>query len=480
MSDEDRIRAYLRRRADVSVPGDLRWPTAESESRQRWSVGAAATWARFAVAGLVVAVVAVGVSLALPSQSGPAHPSTAPASGSAQPTNRPVDAAFPSEVAGVPVISVADAVELLQSGKLDGQAVAVAGYFDQFTPSCPYPGRYIGPLESWCRFAAFTDTRASAKLCQPEGTNGMSCRQPSGTNLSPWFMTETSGNTLGWASAGATGEPSALVLIGHAGDPRQWQCTAATQAECASAFVVDRVAWANGSDVSPAAPETGDQQTGKLLTPAMTLDQVASAIGLGDNLLTGAALRARDIATIEPRWTLAGNHIVWLVRSLGQAAASGPPETRPETVWLVDDATGKVINSHPLKLDTSFQPARLWQMVTAHGVGCCAGDVLAFYRVTSADGTVLYEGMVQGGSSGGTDSTTYGGSYGSNPLVLPPGGYSITAWLAPYSDNTMGTPRGECSTQVTLRPLDDVALNADFPPNKACTFGSAPSPSSGS
>lgn len=478
MSDEDRIRAYLRRRADVSVPGDLGWPTAASEARRRWSIGLAAAWARLAVAALVVAVVAVGVSLALPSMTGPAHPSTPPASGSAQPTSHPADAAFPSEVAGLPVISVAKAVELLQAGSLDGQAVAVAGYFDQFAPSCPYPGRYVGPLEDWCRFVSFTDTRASAKLCQPEGANGMSCRQPSGTNLSPWFMTETSGNAS-WVSGGATGEPAALVLIGHAGDARQWQCTAATQAECAGAFVVDRVVWANGSDVPLAAPETGDLQTGKLLSPTMTLDQIAAAISLGDSVLAGAAFRAGDIATVDPRWSLAGDKILWLVRSLGQAGGSNNGPSSPETVWLVDDATGKVIDSHPLKLDASFQPARLWQMVTAHGVECCVGDVLAFYRVTSGDGTVVYEGMVHGGSSGGTDSTTYGGSYGSTPLVLPAGAYTVTAWLAPYSGNTMGAPRGECSTQITLQPLDDVALNADFPPNGACTFGPAPSPSPG-
>ena len=47
----------------------------------------------------------------------------------------PPDTTFPSEVVGLPVISVANADELLRSGKLDGQAVAVAGYFDQFTPS---------------------------------------------------------------------------------------------------------------------------------------------------------------------------------------------------------------------------------------------------------------------------------------------------------------------------------------------------------
>ena len=255
------------------------------------------------------------VAMTLAGCSGSPGAGTPPASGSAVSSGHPVDATFPSAVAGLPVISVTDAVGLLQSGKLDGQAVAVAGYYDQVTPSCPYPGRYIGPLEAWCRFAPFTDTRAGARLCQPEGTNGMSCRQPSGTHLSPWFMTETSGNTWGWASGGATGEPAALVLIGHAGDPRQWQCTAATQAECASAFVVDRVAWANGSDLPPTAPETGDQLSGKAITPAMTLDQVAAALGLGDDLLTGAAFRKGDIATIDPRWNLAGDDIVWLVRS---------------------------------------------------------------------------------------------------------------------------------------------------------------------
>ncbi len=392
----------------------------------------------------------------------------------------PSSSMFPSEVAGLPVVSVASADELLRSGKLDGEAVAVAGFFDQFTPSCPYPGRYIGPIEGWCRFVAFTDSRATAQLCQPEGSNGMSCSQPTETNLAPFFVSETSGDAWSLLTGGATGEPAALVLIGHAGDARQWQCTAATQAQCASAFVVDRIAWANGYDIPPVAPQTGNQQTGKAITPRMTLTQVAAATGLGGDLLTGAAFRAGDIATIDPRWNLADDKVVWLVRSLGPSAQAGSAETRPETVWLVDDATGKVTDSHPLKLASDYQPGRLWQMATAHGVDCCAGEVLAFYRVTSGDGTVAYEGMVPGGSSGGPDSTMFGGSYGSGPLVLPAGSYSVTAWLAPYSGGVAGAPRGECSTQVTIRPLDDVALNADFPPNKACTFGPAPSPSPGS
>ena len=408
----------------------------------------------------------------------PSAGATAPAPPAVSPL--PSAAGVPTVVAGLPVISVARADELLRSSKLDGRAVAVAGYFDQFTPSCPYPGRHVGPLEGWCRFVAFTDTRATAQLCQPEGSNGMSCGQPSGTNLSPFFLTETSGDPWSLLTGGATGEPAALVVIGHAGDARQWQCTAATQTVCASAFVVDRIAWANGHDVPPVAPQVGSVQTGKAITPTMTLSQVAGATGVGDNLLTAAAIRAGDLASVDPRWNLAGDNVVWLVRSLGAAAGSGAGETRPVTVWLVDDATGKVVDSHPLKLAADYRPARLWQMATVHGADCCAGDVLAFYRVTAADGTVVRDGMVPGDASGQGNSTAFGGGFMSWPLVLPAGDYSVTAWLAAFSGDVAGAPRGQCSTSVTLRPLDDVALNADFPANKACTFGAAPSPSPGS
>jgi hypothetical protein len=211
----------------------------------------------------------------------------------------------------------------------------------------------------------------------------------------------------------------------------------------------------------------------------MTLVQVAASVGAGADLLTGAALQAGDVASVDPRWSLAGNTIVWLVRTLGPAAQAASVETRPETEWLVDDATGKVIGSQPLKLPADFQPARLWQMATAHGVDCCAEDVSAFYRVTSGAGTVIFEGRVSGGESGSTDSTTFGGGYGSGPLVLPAGQYSISAWLATDTNYVVGTPEGRCSTQVTLAPLGDVALNADFPLNKACTFGPAPARSPG-
>ena len=432
--------------------------------------------ARLGILALVIASV-LGACTSPPGAATSAPPASVTSSSSAASSPLSSIPGSPAEVAGLPVISVARAVGLLKTGKLDGQAVAVAGYYDATYPPCPYPGRYIGPLESWCRIVAFTDTRESAQLCQSDGGSGMSCGESSGTNLAPFFMTETSGDPTLEQTGDGTGKPVPLVIIGHAGDARQWQCTAAGQTECASAFVVDRIAWADGHDVPPVAPQTGDEQTGNPITARMTLAQVAVSVGAGADLLTGAALRAADIATVDPRWNLAGSTIVWLVRTLGPAAAAAPPETRPETEWLVDDATGKVIDSQPLKLPADFQPARLWQMATAHGVDCCADGVSAFYRVTSSAGTVVFEGRIPGGESGGADSTTFGGSYGSGPLVLPAGQYSISAWLATDTNNVVGTPKEECSTQVTLGPLGDVALNADFPLTQACTFGPAPSSS---
>jgi hypothetical protein len=480
VNDEERIRSYMRGRADVSAPADLRWPTTTPRHRRPWAPASAGAWGRLAAAGLVLVVVAVGAFAALRPTPGPVRPTAAPASGSGvSPTPLSV-AGFPTQVAGLPVVTVAHALNLLTSDALDGRALAVAGFYQQVFPSCPAPSGYVGPLEHFCALNVFADTLVGAQLCTGDG-GGMTCREPSGGYLSPFFMSETSGDVSRWLPDGPTGKPVALVLIGHRGDARQWQCSSSTQSQCADAFVVDRIAWAAGQAVPLTAPETGDQQTGKLLTPKLTLAQALAAAGVGDRAVVAAAFRSGDIETVDPRWNLAGDTLVWVVRSLSEDAAQGQ-ESAPETVSLVDDTTGKLLDRHPLALAKDYRPARLWQMATVHGLDCCAGNDEAFYRVQSADGTVLYEGLVRGWASGEGNTTTFGANRSSGPLVLPAGQYAITAWLASYSASAgaMGTPRDECSTQITLQPLDDVALNAEYPPGKACTFGPAPSPSPGS
>lgn len=438
-------------------------------------------WRTALLAGLVLVAVA-GCSGAAPS--GPASSLRADGVGARDPTGsdpRPTasgasaSAAFPSTVAGLPVLTVARAGQLLAAGDLDGRVVAVAGYFDQVTPSCPYPGRYIGPLISWCRFAAFTDSAATAQLCQPMGDNGTVCRMPAEGSLAPFLLDETSGVQ---ATAKTGLEPVALVVLGHAGDARQWRCTADTQADCARAFVVDRVAWVAGHEVPLAAPETGDHVSSRAIAPKMSLEQAADAAGVGDSLLTGAAFAARDVATVDPRWTIGGGRTVWLLRSLA-APASGSSTARSATVWLVDDATGSVIGSHPLQLDPGYEPARLWPMATVSGSECCSGNQAVPYdRVASSTGAVLVEGLVSQGASGNELGTTYGSGYEASPIVLSAGTYTITVWLGTYSAGVDGPVRDECSSQVTLKPRGDTAIAAVFPKGRTCSFAAAAVPTS--
>lgn len=387
------------------------------------------------------------------------------------------EVAFPTEVAGLPVISVAHAADLLQSGQLDGEAAAVAGYFNEFSPSCPAPDRYVGPLESHCSFVALADTRAGATLCESLGSNGLSCSFPAGIHLSPLFKPETS-VPASTRLVGPNGEPERVVLIGHAGDARQWQCSAGAQQECGKAFVVDRVAWAQGEDVPLMAPQTGDVTSGLPITATISLEHVSAAVGPENEVLTAAPFRAGDIAAIDPRWNLTVDGVAWLVRSIAQGSSSSRGEAHPEMVWLVDDSTAEVIDSHPLKLDAGYQPARLWRTATVHGLECCAGNVFPAIRVESND-VELYTGLVSSGAMGATDSTTFGGAVGAPPLVLPAGTYSISMWLTTYDNGVMGTQTDGCSTQITLRPLDDITVSADFPKGARCTIGPVPKPSPG-
>lgn len=394
----------------------------------------------------------------------------------AQQSQRPA-AGFPTQVGGLPVITVARALDLLQGGKLDGRAVAVSGYYNEFDPSCPYPGRYIGPLESWCRLVAFTDAAADAQICEPFGSNGTSCHGPAGMHLEPFFVSETGGDP--WSRAGAgSGDPAALVLIGHAGDARRLQCLSATADACAAAFVVDRVAWADGEDVPLVAAETGDQQSGAPISPRLRLDQVAAAAGVGNSVLAAGAFRVGDIATVDPRWNLAGDKIVWFLRSAGPAGESGD-EARTETVWLVDDTTGSVLTSQPATVDAAYHAAKLFRTATVHGLDCCTGDVTALDRIEAADGTVAYEGLLSGSETGTQDTTTFGGTYGSQLLVLPPGRYTVATWLATDDKGVAGTPYDACTTSIELAPAQLALLDADFPAGQACTARPAPVPTPG-
>jgi len=456
---DDRIRRFVRSRADVPVPNDLRWPSADDDRRPR----TAPAWIQRLGLGAAFLLLAVLVRQLMPDgdragNSSPT-PSAPTASEPAAPTYPVIDG-FPADVAGMPVVSVATAAELIQQGALDGRAVAVAGYFAEAVVSCPAPFEYVSPLVGWCGLIALADDPSSATLCHP-GTNSTGCHEPRGIHLTPFFMPETSGQVPSLPNT----KPVPVVLIGHAGDARQWQCAADAKPECSRAFVVDRVAWAGGRDLSIGRPQAVDQTTGEALHPRLTAEQAASAVN-GNQVLSVAAFRRRDLSTIDPRWNLVGDGIVWIVRSAGAAEPKGP--TRSVVVSLVDDVSGEVIDGHDLAIPASYEPARLWTIATAKGFDCCAGDLFPFFRVSAADGTPVHEGLVSGNVSGRRDVTKYGPGA---PLLLDPGTYTVDVWLATFDHGVIGPASDSCSTQITLHALDDVMLDARYPaPGAPCVF----------
>jgi hypothetical protein len=416
--------------------------------------------------GLVAAVLVVAVVLRQSTLNGRPIGDVSPIGSAPSPAepatpSYPVEEGFPTMVAGMTVLSVATANDLIQRGNLDGHAAAVAGYFAELFVSCPYTSQYVSPLVGWCRVVVFADHAPGATLCD-RGPNGTRCTVPSGLHLAPFFMAETSGTLPSRPNEG----PVRVVLIGHAGDARTLQCAPDDRAECSRAFVVDRVAWADGHDVPITPPHPVDQATGDDLHPRLSPGEAATAASRGVAVISVAAFRRGDISSIDPRWNLDGDGIVWIVRSLAEADPNAP--TRPVLVSLVSDETGETIDAHALALSADYRPARLWTIATTKGFDCCAANFFPFFRVSDADGSAVHEGMVSGNVSGHRDVTTYGPD---PPLVLPPGTYSVSLWLAPYDHGVIGPASEGCSTQITLDALDDLMLNARFPaPGQPCTF----------
>jgi hypothetical protein len=190
-------------------------------------------------------------------------------------------------------------------------------------------------------------------------------------------------------------------------------------------------------------------------------------------VLAAAAFRAGDISSVDPRWNLVGDDIVWIVRSI-HGGASSTGTTRSVTVSLIDDATGKLLEAHDLALDPSYRPARLWMIATTTGVECCTGNVFPYYSIRTGDGAALHDGIVQGGAYGRDNVTTYGPGA---PLVLNEGTYSVTAWQATIDRGVIGSSVDKCTTEISLGQLDDLMLEARFPAiGRSCTFGPPSAP----
>ncbi|MEA2678187.1 MAG: hypothetical protein QOJ81_2328 [Chloroflexota bacterium] len=381
---------------------------------------------RVALALLTCAVSVVGCGTQAPTPS-PEPSSTAATS--ATPSATPTATGEPTPL---PVLTVAAASDLLMSGGLDGRFAAVSGFWYQYFLPCPYQA-HLARLAERCGYGVLVDQ----PLANAFGGN-MTIGPEDGL-ISPAMVTESA------ASFGLTGgdSPQVLVII-HLADSRLWQCALNERSICQRRPVLDRMVSIDGQDVDPAQFQP-NLQTNLSLDAASA---AASAAAGGGQVVLVYPLDATAMQDVDPRFAGPGSGVVWYARVI-----TGAPDANgiaAGTDVLIDDASGEVVATLPLKVDAAYNPARL----VLDSNSLTLGSIPQPHFSITVDERVVVQGLLDSSSS---------------PLALSPGDYTVKAWAA---SGAIQSPPDfpECALELTVAAGDDLAWYADFEGAGACTW----------
>ncbi|MEX2011635.1 MAG: hypothetical protein WEF51_05320 [Chloroflexota bacterium] len=293
--------------------------------------------------GALAAALAVTVGVSVVMSPGPfispARQSTAPSS------PPPLVDGFPTEVLGLPVISVSEAIALRDAGP-EGTEIAIRGYEpvpESFPRSCPVDLRPPNPLQRRC------GDRSTWLTERPEATweatgSGFRAFPPSGPALQPLYRLEVPVAPADGSALDRT-QPLPVVVVGHFNDHRSVLC--ADVKACRLEFVVDARTWVAGHEAGREVVRILDrwndnEEQAEILEPQLTAEQ-ASAIASGADgapiaLPWVAALTSGYLEYVDPRAAevpqLAAADIVWVVRVI--TSDGGLPFAR--TMFVVDDS----------------------------------------------------------------------------------------------------------------------------------------------
>jgi hypothetical protein len=235
----------------------------------------------------------------------------------------------PTQVLGLPVMSVEEAVAIRDGGR-DDRAIAVRGWFSPPLPfircRAPQPGAFY--LEPYCG-DSFAVLMRDPELLVSFPPDGMSARGPTGAHLqveltqidTTWYPRFERGT---WA-------PIDIVAIGHFDDRRAGWCEASKVDVCRDRFVVDRVEWADGSTLPISVVMEVEGAFG------LVEQSVSSAVPEG-RLLSATATVPGVLERVEPslgegRPGVTDESVVWSVRVL---------EGDRSVTYIVPDGTERV------------------------------------------------------------------------------------------------------------------------------------------
>jgi hypothetical protein len=301
------------------------------------------------VATTVGALVAV-LALAQPSSTSPdALGGSAPAGGSSEPPNHRLDVAgaertaLPSHAFTLAVRTVGKTLAGRRSGEITVGLVAVSGYLS------------VNPLAVEC---AGSPARLPAAFCRRSAAMSATVSSSAGPRL-PSLIPPGTPLPPGIATAG--GPPwrtydappaSRAVVIGRFVEPQAPSCADGTR--CDDAFVVERVAWADGSwrerilvrdPMLPNAPIGVPARQAQVIASreADRGEAILTQAFLGPNLLRLVDRAAADAAAASTRGP------VWYIRSVASARVGSGQRL---VAWVViDDASGFVLATGPPATD---------------------------------------------------------------------------------------------------------------------------------
>ncbi len=330
--DDERLEAAYAARGEVHpTPGDL---TASTMAAIRSGARPATVsrWPQILAAAAAVAVVIGGLTLAgLGSQGPNPGATTTPSDAAGEATAAPAVSgspavSAPTEVAGLTVISVDEAIAIRDAG-VDGREMAVRGWYQALPLPCPSmdPGP-SSPIQPTCA------NTVSWLMRDREDLGPQGFLQPTG----PAVHADLSGVT-----AFATPAPADVVVIGHFDDRRAAQCPADAEAACRDEFVVDRICWVDGAELEISARNDLGGPTTSTDHEVATL---VMEVGPESTILSAITVPGGRLPEFEPvirthnEYSLTGESGVWIVRMV----VGGQPET-----YLVVDGTRRVYRMTP-------------------------------------------------------------------------------------------------------------------------------------
>jgi len=466
---DDQLRAYLEQRAAVPTPPDL-VANAEAAGRSRSNRSRPQLRLALGIGAVVVAVLFVASRvLYLPSPAAPLPTSAAAASvpavsagSSSVPSSTLADpslaaSGFPSEVLGLPVIRVADARALIAGGQHQGRAMAVGGWWSEgiMMMGCPYPGVFKSVVEGYCSSTALAPSDAQIEHYQHSGNSSSESFNPPDDALRPREVPETAGYGEPWKDVGndlaARQLPQRVVLIGHVGDTRAWQCVADAFVSCQKEFVIDAFAWVEGHSIDAWNDRGGPK-------PLMTVAQASAAAQAAvpdGRLVTISRWDGSDALELDPRIEPDAGGF-WLARLLaGPIDAQG---TSRLVEVLVDDRSGDA-RSLPMTFAAGTEP------------GAVHFDADGAFFNGNGQLPALYAAILD--QAGKLQQETDIQFMGNPPAVLPEGDYTVVSWLGdPNSQVASPTqpPRPTCRGSVHVASNAIVLVRISWNPDLTCQF----------